>query len=80
MGDFLVYGATGYTGRLVAEHAVERGLSPVLAGRNATEVHALAEQLGLRHRVFSLESRRAVVEGFETLPLRHARPADVGTR
>ena len=32
MGDFLVYGATGYTGRLIAEHAVERGPFPVLAG------------------------------------------------
>ncbi len=33
--SFLLYGAYGYTGRLIAEMAVERGLRPVLAGRNA---------------------------------------------
>ena len=54
MGDLLVYGATGYTGRLIAEHAVERGLSPVLAGRSADLVQPLAERLGLQHRVFGL--------------------------
>ena len=63
MGDFLIYGATGYTGRLAAEHAVERGLSPVLAGRNAGRLRPLAEHLGLRHRVFGLGDRAAVLEG-----------------
>ena len=63
MGDFLIYGATGYTGRLIAEHAVERGLNPVLAGRRAEAVRALADRLRLRHRVFGLESRKALVEG-----------------
>ena len=54
MGDFLIYGVTGYTGQLIAEHAVERGLNPVLAGRRAA-----ADRLRLRHRVFGLESRKA---------------------
>ncbi len=31
---WLLYGAYGYTGRLIAEVAVDRGLSPVLAGRD----------------------------------------------
>lgn len=63
MGDFLVYGVTGYTGRLIVEHAVERGLNPVLAGRSVGEVRSLAERLGLRHRVFGLGSRRALLDG-----------------
>ena len=63
MNDFLVYGVTGYTGRLIAEHAVERGLAPVLAGRDAVGVRSLADRLHLRHRVFDLESCRAAVEG-----------------
>ena len=29
---WLLYGAYGYTGRLIAEEAVKRGLRPVLAG------------------------------------------------
>ncbi|MFE9745919.1 saccharopine dehydrogenase family protein [Saccharothrix saharensis] len=52
---WMVYGAYGYTGTLVAELAVRRGLRPVLAGRDAAKVRALAERLGLEHRVFGLE-------------------------
>ena len=63
MGDFLIYGATGYTGQLIAEHAVERGLNPLLAGRAADAVRSLAGRLGLRHRVFGLKSPKALVEG-----------------
>ena len=32
-GRIVLFGATGYTGRLAAESMVERGLKPVLAGR-----------------------------------------------
>ena len=42
----MIYGANGYTGRLIARHAVERGLKPVLAGRNREAVTALAAELG----------------------------------
>ena len=65
MGDFLIYGATGYTGRLIAEHALERGLDPVLAGRREAAVRALAEGLGLRHRVFGLGDHEALVRGLD---------------
>lgn len=51
----LVYGANGYTGTLVAELARERGLTPVLAGRNAEAVAELARRLGFEHRVFGLD-------------------------
>ncbi len=30
---FLLYGATGYTGELMARAAIQRGLRPILAGR-----------------------------------------------
>ncbi|MBP2473905.1 saccharopine dehydrogenase (NAD+, L-lysine-forming) [Crossiella equi] len=52
---WMVYGANGYTGRMVAELAVRRGERPVLAGRAADRVVPLAERLGLEHRVFGLE-------------------------
>ena len=63
MTDFLIYGATGFTGRLIAEYAAERGLNPILAGRHAAGVRSLAERLGLRHRTFELGSRKALVDG-----------------
>ncbi|WP_276300900.1 saccharopine dehydrogenase family protein [Halorussus lipolyticus] len=58
--ELLVYGAYGYTGALVAEEAVENGLSPVLAGRTAQKVERQATDLGLDHRVFSLQHPQVV--------------------
>jgi len=52
---FLIYGATGYTGRLLVAEAVRRRLDPVLAGRDAARLAALARPLGLEHRAASLE-------------------------
>jgi len=59
----VVYGAYGYTGELVARRAVERGLRPVLAGRDPERVTRLARALGLPHRVFSLDDPEAVEGG-----------------
>jgi short subunit dehydrogenase-like uncharacterized protein len=42
----VLFGATGYTGRLTAEAMAERGLKPVLAARSSNKVEALAEELG----------------------------------
>lgn len=56
----MIYGANGYTGALVARLAVSRGQRPVLAGRNAAAVGALADELGLDRVVFDLADRAAV--------------------
>ena len=42
----VLFGATGYTGRLVAEAMVERGMRPVLAARGRDALEALAADLG----------------------------------
>jgi short subunit dehydrogenase-like uncharacterized protein len=65
MSAFLLYGANGYTGRLLAREAVVRGLRPVLAGRNAEAIRPLALELGLEHRVFSLDDAAATRAGLE---------------
>lgn len=51
----LLYGATGYTGRLIARTAHEHGVRPILAGRNPTALAAVAAGHGLEHRAFSLD-------------------------
>jgi short subunit dehydrogenase-like uncharacterized protein len=53
----MLYGANGYTGRLIAEEAVRRGMTLTLAGRNARAVEPLADSLRCLRRVFSLEDR-----------------------
>ena len=42
----ILFGATGYTGHLVAEAMVRRGLKPILAGRNEAKLKELAGKLG----------------------------------
>jgi short subunit dehydrogenase-like uncharacterized protein len=44
---WLLYGATGRTGTLIAEEAVARGHRPVLAGRDPDRLRHLAERLNL---------------------------------
>jgi short subunit dehydrogenase-like uncharacterized protein len=51
---FLIYGSYGYTGALIVRMAVERGLRPVLAGRDAEKLKRQAAPLGLDHLSFSL--------------------------
>ena len=52
--NWLIYGANGYTGKLIAREAKARGLAPILAGRNAEALKGLADELGFEHRVFGL--------------------------
>jgi short subunit dehydrogenase-like uncharacterized protein len=53
---FLLYGATGFVGEAIARLAVQSGLRPILAGRNAQQVAVLAGELGVDHRAFDLDS------------------------
>ena len=54
MTAILIYGATGFTGKLTAREAKRRGLRPILAGRNEAKLKPLAEELGFEYRVFAL--------------------------
>lgn len=51
MENFFIYGAYGYTGRLITEYAVKQGLSPIIGGRDAHKTEALAKQHGLEYVV-----------------------------
>jgi len=56
MPTWMIYGAYGYTGELIAREARMRGLAPILAGRDAPRVAALAAALDMPHRAFPLEA------------------------
>jgi len=60
MKTFLIYGANGYTGELIAREAARRGLQPILSGRSQTKIEPLAKELNLTHRTFSLEDRKSL--------------------
>lgn len=57
--EWMIYGANGYTGHLVAAEARRRGLNPVLAGRRAGPIEKLAAELRLPIRVFGLDDAPA---------------------
>jgi short subunit dehydrogenase-like uncharacterized protein len=57
---WMIYGANGYTGALVAEEAVRRGHRPLLAGRNAQKLEALGKRLGLPWVAFALADAPAL--------------------
>ena len=86
---WMVYGANGYTGELIAREAARRGLRPVLGGRSAAAIVPLAAELGLTHRVFALDDPAAVdaaLDGMEAVlhcagPFAHtSRPMVEGER
>ena len=59
-GAILIYGATGYTGKLLAKTAVDRRARPILAGRDLNKVKTVAKPLGLEARAFDLRDRARV--------------------
>lgn len=62
MSSWMIYGAYGYTGRLIATEALKRGHRPILAGRSRAPLAEMAGDLGLPYRAFSLDDPGAVAE------------------
>mgnify|MGYP003773088955 FL=1 len=52
---FLLYGANGYTGRLILDAALEKGLLVTVAGRRREAIEPLAKERGLPFLVFGLD-------------------------
>jgi len=52
--QFLLYGANGYTGVIIAKLAASYGLQPILAGRTETNIKPLAESLNLPYEIIDL--------------------------
>jgi len=55
MSGLVIYGSYGYTGTLIAEAATERGLDPVLSGRERRTVESQAARLDCEFEVASLD-------------------------
>lgn len=67
--NWMIYGATGYTGKLIAEQAVRLGMRPILAGRSSS-IHAIADSLGLSSaKVFDLSDADAVQAALQGIQL-----------
>lgn len=67
--SFLIYGASGYTGKLIVERAVKKGLKPTLAGRTESKIKPLADEFGLEYLIFSLDDVATIASNLEKFPL-----------
>ncbi|MCW3119033.1 MAG: Saccharopine dehydrogenase [Chitinophagaceae bacterium] len=57
---FLLYGANGYTGELIARYASMYNLQPILAGRREEALKPLAQKLNLPYKVIDLDDAVAL--------------------
>ena len=62
---WMIYGANGYTGRLIVKEAQKRGLQPILAGRKRETIKAMAAKTGFYSIVFDLENTAAINAALE---------------
>jgi short subunit dehydrogenase-like uncharacterized protein len=58
--QFLLYGAYGYTGELIARYASQYNLKPILAGRREEPLIPLANKLSLPYKVIDLNDTTAL--------------------
>jgi short subunit dehydrogenase-like uncharacterized protein len=66
---WMLYGATGFTGRLIAEEAIRQGHTPMLAGRSLEKIQPLAKRLGLEYAVFQLDDVSTIAEAIADMEL-----------
>ncbi|WP_115702836.1 saccharopine dehydrogenase family protein [Legionella sainthelensi] len=69
MNNWMIYGANGYTGELIAREAKVRGLNPILAGRNQKALLALVKDLGFNSRVFELSDQKNIISQLSNVHL-----------
>ncbi|MBX7242929.1 MAG: saccharopine dehydrogenase NADP-binding domain-containing protein [Bacteroidia bacterium] len=65
--DFLIYGSYGYTGNLICRLAKEKGMKPLIAGRNEAKIKAQSEEYGFDYRVFEVHETEKVLSAIESV-------------
>lgn len=63
--NWMIYGANGYTGRLIVKEAKKRGMKPILAGRNRSALESICVETGFECHVFDLEDTAAVKKALQ---------------
>ncbi|MDQ3534617.1 MAG: saccharopine dehydrogenase NADP-binding domain-containing protein [Bacteroidota bacterium] len=64
---FLLYGAYGYTGKLIIEESLSKNLKPIIAGRKENLLAALADKYNLEYRVFDLKDKEIIEENLKDI-------------
>ena len=67
--QFLLYGANGYTGKLIAKFAATYNLQPILAGRTEASIKPMADELQLPYRIIDLDDKAALENALSEVKL-----------
>jgi len=67
--QFLLYGANGYTGKLIAKLAATYNLQPILAGRTEANIKPLADELQLPYRIIDLDNKEQLENALSEVKL-----------
>ncbi|HMJ46422.1 MAG TPA: saccharopine dehydrogenase NADP-binding domain-containing protein [Ferruginibacter sp.] len=65
--SFLLYGANGYTGELIARFAADQGLVAILAGRRESALEPLSHRLNLPYIVFDLNDKEKLISALQNV-------------
>ncbi|BAV06104.1 Uncharacterized conserved protein [Filimonas lacunae] len=79
---FLLYGANGYSGEMIARYATQYGLQPTLAGRRKEAIEPLAKELQLPYHITDLADTATLIALLQQFPLvvNAAGPYDITAR
>ena len=67
--SFLLYGANGYTGKLIAQLAKAYGLKPILAGRRGEVLAPISKSLNTSYHVVDLDDTAKLESVLKEVPL-----------
>ncbi len=67
--SFLLYGANGYTGKIIAKLAKAYNLNPILAGRDKIALQLLAKELNTNYQVVNLDNTEKLESILKETPL-----------
>jgi hypothetical protein len=60
--SWVIYGAYGYSGALIADEAVRRGHQPLLSGRSQDILASLSKRLNLPYLVVDLQNGKELAD------------------
>lgn len=58
--EWMIYGANGFTGQLIAREAKKRDMKFILAGRSEEKIKPLAKELAVDFEIFSLSNKQTI--------------------
>ena len=67
---FLIYGAYGYTGKIILDECQKRGIRPFIAGRDEAQLKEVADKYRFPWKAFSLDDAdvvASIIEPFEAI-------------